>query len=117
VLGAHYAPHAALTSATFGNDGGNAGGVLANGFNNRLQPAAIRATFSTTPLIDLSYSYTYGGVANNGNVMQIVNNRNSARTQTCTYDKLNRVSTAQTPSLWGDSFGYDAWGNLPKRCR
>ena len=42
--------------------------------------------------------YTYGfnlGSANNGNVASIANNINTARSQSYTYDALNRVSTAQ----------------------
>jgi YD repeat-containing protein len=36
------------------------------------------------------------------------------RTTAYTYDQLNRLATAQTPSAatWGDSYVYDAWGNL-----
>ena len=64
--------------------------------------------------------YTYGfnlGSANNGNVASIANNINTARSQSYTYDALNRVSTAQTVATsgtyaWGLSFGYDAWANL-----
>src|SRR5580704_7566415 len=55
--------------------------------------------------------------ADNGNVASITNNINSARTQTFTYDELNRVSTAKTQATsgtyaWGLSFGYDAWAYL-----
>src|SRR5271165_3020379 len=41
----------------------------------------------------------------------------STRTQTFTYDGLNRIATAQSqatsgPNCWGDSFTIDPWGNL-----
>ncbi|MGH9787635.1 MAG: hypothetical protein ACRD4U_02895, partial [Candidatus Acidiferrales bacterium] len=51
-------------------------------------------------------------MANNGSVARVTNSLDSARTQTFTYDHLNRVSTAAVPSTWGLSFGYDVWGNL-----
>jgi RHS repeat-associated protein len=54
---------------------------------------------------------------NNGNVAQITNNLNSARTQSFSYDGLNRIASAKTQATsgqfcWGETFGYDAWGNL-----
>ncbi len=51
-------------------------------------------------------------MANNGSVARVTNTLDSARTQTFTYDHLNRVSTAAVPAAWGLSFGYDVWGNL-----
>ena len=36
---------------------------------------------------------------------------NASRTQSYTYDNVNRISSA-TETAWGVSFGYDAWGNL-----
>jgi hypothetical protein len=57
------------------------------------------------------------GTANNGNVAGITNNINTARSQSFTYDSLNRISTAATQATtgtyaWGLSFGYDPWANL-----
>jgi YD repeat-containing protein len=54
-----------------------------------------------------------GGGKNNGSVVQITNGRDSTRTA-YTYDQLNRLATAQMPGAapWGDSYVYDAWGNL-----
>jgi RHS repeat-associated protein len=47
-------------------------------------------------------------------VLGIINNKNTARSQTFTYDGLNRLLTAQTASTWGVNFtnGIDPWGNL-----
>lgn len=50
----------------------------------------------------------------------ITNNRDTTRSQSFTYDSLNRIATAQTNSTyatspancWGEQFGYDPWGNL-----
>lgn len=54
------------------------------------------------------------GTADNGNVYAILNNRDATRSAAYSYDPLNRIATAETSesALWGQSFGYDAWGNL-----
>src|SRR5438067_10875354 len=45
--------------------------------------------------------------------MSISNTRDTTRSTTYTYDDLNRLLTAQTNSAtWGNSYVYDAWGNL-----
>jgi len=123
-----------VTSATYFPSGGLSS--LQNGssliskfyYNKRLQPCRISVKFSgTSPsqcndvanignILDFSYDYNLG-VADNGQVKQIANNRNSARTQNFTYDSLNRIATAATqatsgPYAWGQQFGYDIWGNL-----
>src|SRR6266581_2382280 len=69
----------------------------ANTFNNRLQPTQLRAT-SPVPLTlrDLSYGYDQGTGKNNGNVVQIANNRDGTRSVAYTYDELNRIKTART---------------------
>src|SRR5262249_21268555 len=66
----------------------------------------------------------------NGNVWGITNNRDSNRSQTFTYDQLNRLASAQNTGTdcapkavnnpnqseyWGNSYGYDAWGNLQNK--
>jgi RHS repeat-associated protein len=69
----------------------------------------------------LDYGYNFSlGTADNGNVTGITNNRDTTRSQSFTYDLLNRVATAVTTSTyatsrahcWGEAFSYDAWGNL-----
>lgn len=93
-------------------------------YNNRLQPCRISVKFSgsapancgdttnTGNVLDFTYGFN-SGTANNGNVMQITNNRNTARSQLFTYDELNRLASAQTTSnLWGNTYVYDIWGNL-----
>jgi RHS repeat-associated protein len=106
-------------------------------FNNRFQPVSIYEssdsavappTPCTTPTVasnlptDFTYSYADSNGHNNGNVTQIANNFDSHRTQSFTYDSLNRIATASTlgtntsfnglADCWGEQFGYDAWGNL-----
>jgi RHS repeat-associated protein len=96
--------------------------------NNRLQPCRISVTNTgsapgsctdTTNIgnvLDFNYNFSVG-TANNGNVTSITNNRDTTRSQSFTYDLLNRIATAQTSATtgtkcWGEAFSYDAWGNL-----
>jgi RHS repeat-associated protein len=92
--------------------------------NNRLQVAAFYSDNGVTPAYYLSKTYSYGA-QNNGNVLAIYNNKDSSRTQSFTYDSLNRLTHAEnsgtdcTQTLpdghteyWGNNYVYDAWGNL-----
>jgi RHS repeat-associated protein len=93
-------------------------------YNTRFQPCWMYATTGTAlptntsctasdpgpgNILDLQYNFNLGH--DNSNVMGITNNRTASRTQTFTYDPLNRIVTAQTPS-WSQAFSYDAWANL-----
>ena len=108
-------------------------------FNTRLQPCWMYATTGTalatntlctatdsTPgnILDLKYCfYTWSSgacqssITNNGNVIGITNNRTTARTQTFTYDQVNRIVTGETTSTtgsncWGETYTLDQWANL-----
>lgn len=111
--GGTYAPPGVLTGGVFGAVTGWNAITLANTFNNRLEPTQLKAT-SPVPLtlLNLSYSYDQGSGKNNGSIVQITNGRDSTRTVSYTYDQVNRLSTAQTASTWGNSYVYDAWSNL-----
>jgi RHS repeat-associated protein len=63
--------------------------------------------------------------ADNGNVFGITNYKDTTRSQTFTYDPLNRLISAQNAGtdctvnvlgnnkkFWGNTYAYDAWGNL-----
>jgi RHS repeat-associated protein len=119
---AHYAAPGGLLSLQEGS------GLLSTMYyNNRLQPCRISVRSSGTApgsCSDLTslgnvmdYSYNFGlGSEDNGNIASITNNITPDRSQSFTYDELNRVSTARTQAssggyAWGLSFGYDAWGN------
>ena len=97
-------------------------------YNSRLQPCRVSVTTgSSVPsncsdlgtignILDLAYGFGFG-TGDNGNLLSVSNNRDSARTQSFAYDQLNRLSAAQTSSTsgtkcFGESFGYDPWGNL-----
>jgi RHS repeat-associated protein len=49
---------------------------------------------------------------NNGNIYTVTNVKDSSRTQTFTYDILNRLASAQDNAHWANTYSYDAWGNL-----
>src|SRR5947208_2970865 len=68
------------------------------------------------------------GNGNNGNVYRIANHRDTSRSQTFTYDPLNRLLTAQNAGAdctqilpdghaeyWGNSYVYDDRGNLNQK--
>jgi RHS repeat-associated protein len=110
-------------------------------YTPRLQPCRMAAgTSGTLPvlcgdtahgnLLDLGYDFhlgngATGSGADNGNVFGLTNYKDSTRSQTFTYDALNRLTSAQNSGtdcsvlilqnktkFWGNSYVYDAWGNL-----
>jgi RHS repeat-associated protein len=125
--GACYASQGAVAQVQYG-----ASLVSTHIYNDRLQPCWMYSTtgtalaWSTTlctgtatagNMLDLKYNFNLG--SDNGNPISITNNRVSDRSQTFSYDQLNRIATAQTtathssdPSVcWGQAFGYDSTGN------
>jgi RHS repeat-associated protein len=99
-------------------------------FNTRLQPCWLYVTttssgapttctqtgVATGAVQDFKYDFGFG-VSDNGNVNGLINNRNTARTQTFTFDELNRLKTALTQATTGSQcfgldYSYDIWGNL-----
>jgi RHS repeat-associated protein len=73
-------------------------------------------------IIDRGYDFhagngTLGSGTDNGNVFGITNYRDTTRSQSFTYDALNRLtsgwSSANTGAYsWGENYTIDAWGNL-----
>ena len=86
---------------------------------SRLSPDSLTAGTA----IDLTYSFVDTATLRNaGHVYGITNNLNSSRTQSFTYDQLNRIYTAKTTATtgtycWGYQFNYDAWANLNSQAR
>ena len=81
-------------------------------YNSRLEVTAIQATSSAGTAVNLAYGYAQGS-HNNGNIATQTNNVSSGRTQTYTYDLLNRLLSAQSSATsgadcWGQSFGNNA---------
>jgi RHS repeat-associated protein len=139
---ATYGPDSSLRGFVSGQS--NSFGGITNTFiyNNRLQPCRMAASSngaiptncmnSWGNVLDLSYDFHLGS-GDNGNVYGVTNYRDQSRNQAFTYDALNRLTSAQnagtdcTKTLpddhteyWGNSYSYDAWGNLlgkiPTKC-
>jgi RHS repeat-associated protein len=116
-------PDSALTGFISGNSGTFAGITNAFSYNKRLQPLSMSATAPSQTVFSIGYDF-HAGSGDNGNVFGITNYKDSTRNQTFTYDSLNRLISAQNAGTncaatvngkteyWGNSYGYDAWGNL-----
>jgi RHS repeat-associated protein len=139
VSGATYAPPGELTGGTLGPF------TVANAYNARLQPILLsagiigqNAVFSECFNFNLSVqitgpapcSFSASTTGDNGNVYEIVNNRDNTRNQNFIYDSLNRIQQAYSSGTqWGETYGptatspgvapttsgIDAWGNLTNR--
>jgi RHS repeat-associated protein len=130
-----YAPQGALSSLTNGSNL-----YSTHIYDKRLQPCwlyttigtalatstACTGTATTGNILDFKYNFNLGA-SDNGNVAGITNNRDTTRSQTASYDSLNRIAIAETTSThatspancWGESYFFDnlsvaggAWGNL-----
>ena len=130
VTGATYGPDSALTGFVSGNSGTFAGITNAFNFNKRLQPVNMSANAPSQTVFSIGYDFhsgtgTAGTGTDNGNVFGITNYKDSTRTQTFTYDLLNRLASARNAGtdcsvtvlgglkkFWGNTYTYDAWGNL-----
>jgi len=120
-----YAPNGAEMRLKYGVATGFTGiitGIITGDtYNKRLQPIMLSAATTGSggqTVLFFSYDFHLGNGANgdNGNVIQIVNNRDTTRTQNFAYDSLNRIASAQTTSnLWGTSYVIDTWGNLVQK--
>jgi RHS repeat-associated protein len=131
VTGASYGPDSALTGFVSGS-GGAAAITSSFTYNKRLQPLTMSATAPSQTVFSIGYDFhagngTAGSGTDNGNVYGITNYKDTThgRDQTFTYDALNRLISAQNAGTncatmvlgnkteyWGNSYGYDAWGNL-----
>src|SRR6185437_7294447 len=128
------------TSATYTPDGSLNGFVNGSGgaasitntftYNKRLQPVTMSAATSSATVFSIGYDFhagngSAGSGTDNGNVFGITNYKDSSRNQTFTYDSLDRLTSAQNAGTncsamtvnnkteyWGNSYTYDAWGNL-----
>jgi RHS repeat-associated protein len=128
VTGATYGPDSGLTGFVSGNTGGFAGITNAFSYNKRLQPINMSAASPGQTVFSIGYDFHLGNGttgSDNGNVWGITNFKDNSRNQSFTYDPLNRLLSAQNAGTdctkstvngkteyWGNSYGYDAWGNL-----
>jgi len=117
VTSASYAPQGGLSSLTLGYTGSFAGIQINDTYNTRLQPNELKAWSTAGVAFDLTYGFVDGNGKNNGNVVQVTNNKDTARSQQFTYDQLNRILTAKTTATsgancWSYTYGIDVWANL-----
>jgi RHS repeat-associated protein len=115
-LSALYAPQGGLTSLVLGQATGFGGVTYSESYTKRLQPLTSSAANPSATIFSLTYDFGLGA-ADNGNINKITNNLNANRTQTFTYDQLNRIKTAVTQgtsgsTCWGLDYSYDIWANL-----
>jgi RHS repeat-associated protein len=92
----------------------------------------MSASAPSQTVFSIGYDFHVGNGTtgtDNGNVWGITNYKDNTRNQSFTYDSLNRLSTAQNAGTdctkkalnlnqteyWGNSYGYDAWGNLTSK--
>lgn len=122
---ATYWPTGAIASLVHGNPSGSFQGITESyNFNNRGQVTSIQASSSAGTALSLAYGYGQAA-GNNGNIASITNNSDNTRSQTFTYDNLNRLASAQSQATsgsncWGLNMGLDTIGNLttetPTQC-
>jgi RHS repeat-associated protein len=103
-----YFPTGAMNRGTYGN-----GVVETTGYNNRLQISSIADALGGAAFFSKNYAYADGSGHNNGNILTITDTLNGAKTQTFSYDSLNRILTgAQADNAFNLSYSYDPWGNM-----
>ena len=106
IAGASYGPANEITGIT-GATGGWAG--ESRTYNSLKQLTGISAGA-------VSVTYAYPSTQNNGKISSETDGGYSGEVITYTYDSLNRLITASDqptwPFSWGQSYGYDGFGNL-----
>jgi len=113
-----YTPQGSVYAMSIGQTSSFTGLNFSESFNNRLQPNQIEASSSAGNAIEITYNFVDPVSSHNAGVVYgITNNLNSSRSQTFTYDQLNRITSAGTSSTtgtycWGFQYTYDTWGNL-----
>ena len=117
-----YAPQGAMASIMHGQTSGGFAGITESyTYNNRLEWSTAQASSSNGTVINWAYSFAQS-TGNNGSVASITNNLDTGRTESFSYDPLNRILTAQAQATsgqdcWGQAFGSggladDPLGNL-----
>ena len=121
-----YAPPGELQTATMDATANFTGLSVSNSYTPRLQPDEWKVSNGSSSVMDFIYCFSAKeanpsgcptGTGDNGNVVSVLNNMDATRSQTFTYDALNRLSTGTSvntsgTNCWGEQYGYDAWGNL-----
>jgi RHS repeat-associated protein len=125
--GATYNAPGSMVYLINGSTGTFAGMTNTYSYNKRLQPINMSSVLPSQTVYSIGYDFHLGS-GNNGNVWGITNYKDANRNQTFTYDALNRLASAQNTGTdclakvlqnkneyWGNSYSYDAWGNLTNK--
>ena len=116
-----YTPQGSIYSMSIGKTSTFTGLNFSETFNNRLQPNEVKASSTGGNAMDITYNFVDPvSTKNASHVYGITNNLDTTRSQSFTYDQLNRISSAQTSSTfstspshcWGETYTVDTWGNL-----
>ena len=124
--GVCYTADGAVQTATVDATANFAGFSVSNSYTDRFQPNEMKITNAGASVMDFSYCFyalnssgtcPVTGTTDNGDVMAIINNMDTTRSETFTYDPVNHISTGASvntsgTNCWGEQYGYDAWGNL-----
>lgn len=126
-IGGVAASQSYLQSVVYSPDGAPNTVTLGNGVQQRIEKnrrLQVQSMSVSTPLppfagrIFLSHNYCYsnclsgGGTANNGNIWEITDALNSAKTQAFTYDALNRISSFSLGGALNQQYGIDSFGDM-----
>lgn len=109
---ASYAPPGGLNGMITGQISGGFGGVTeSHTYNNSLEYTSTQATSTAGTALNLTLNYNLAG-GDNATVTSVTNNVDSLRTQSFTYDPLNRILSAKSSATsgvdcWGQNFGPD----------
>jgi YD repeat-containing protein len=76
-----YAPPGGLSALTLGAAGSFTGISLSDTYNKRLQPNELKASSTAGTAMDLTYSFVDANSHDNGNAIQVTNNKDTTRTQ------------------------------------
>jgi RHS repeat-associated protein len=111
-----YSPSGSLSNMVFGKTGTFGGVTETFTHNSRFQLTSQLASSANGTVLSLNYGFP-NSPGNNGRATSFTNNLDNGRSVSATYDPLNRLSSAQSQATagadcWGESFGYDRWGNL-----
>src|SRR5262249_25550013 len=116
-----YTPQGTFYALSIGQSSTFTGLNLKHTYNFRLQPNEFSASSSAVNAIDIPHNLVDPATTKNaGHVYGLTNKPDTTRSQSFTYDQLNRITGAQTTSTfstsaahcWSEVYTVDPWANL-----
>jgi len=99
-----YTPQGSFYALSIGQTSTFSGLNLTHSYNSRLQPNEFKASSTGGNAIDITYGFVDPVTTHNaGHVYSIANNLDATRSQTFTYDQLNRIKSALTTSTYAST--------------